>query len=307
MGTKYQRNRIYSLIIGNEDDAVEINNLQIKFEVVKTSGNREKKNTAYVEIYNLSEERRKALETEYIAVSLSVGYTDTGLSQLFVGEAIGVTNTKLRGFRTKRSGTDLITRIDIDEMFTELNIKAVNKIVPAGKTVGDAIKECAKEIEGVTRQLITGDNVKTTLPDGYPLSGTPRSNLDKISYTYNIDWQIDGGTLYVCDANGSHTKEKGGVPLIGQFSGLIDRPEYINEAAKRDARSVKNEAPKNVKPKPNAIKLKILLNPTIVAGSTIKLDFEDLTGYYKVGEVKHKGNFRSNEWYSELVCTERLD
>jgi hypothetical protein len=43
MTVLYQKNRIYSLIVGTKTDAVEITNLQIKFEVTKTSDNREKK------------------------------------------------------------------------------------------------------------------------------------------------------------------------------------------------------------------------------------------------------------------------
>lgn len=306
MTVKYQRNRIYSLVVGTKEDAVEVNNLQIKFKVVKTSSNKDKKNSAYIEIYNLSEERRNKLESDYITVSLSVGYTDTGLSNLFTGQVVSVRSSKLEGTRIRRQGTEIITKLDVDELYTQLNGVTLSEIVPAGKTVKDAIKSIATKMEGVTQHTIEGEKVKALLVDGYPLSGTPRLNLDKISRDYGIDWQIDGGTLYVSDDDGSFTKNDSGVPLIGQFSGLIDRPEYINEEAKRVRRAVQGKTPKNIKPKENAIKFKILLNASIVAGSIIKLEFEGLTGYYKVTEVTHEGDFRSNEWYSTLICTERV-
>ena len=309
MAGPIQKDRIYSLIVGTEDDAIEINNLQIKFKVEKASNNKDKKNTAYVEIYNLSEDRRTKLEKDYVQVQLSVGYAHTELVHLFSGQVKNITTSKLENFLTKRQGTDLVTRLELDELYTEINNSSITGFVPSGSNIRAVIERVIKDIPEVTQRQITGRNVETVLPSGYPLTGTPRQILDRLSHNYDIDWQIDQGILYVADSDGVYSEDKSKVYSIGQNSGLIERPEYINEEAKRLRRAQRGkDGSKNKKePKKNAIRLKILLNPRIVAGSMIYLDFHPQTGYYKVDEVVHEGDFRGNTWYSVLRCTERIE
>lgn len=303
-----QIDRVYSLIIGTEGEAVEINNLNIKFKVIKTSSNKDKKNSAQIEIYNLAESTRKKLEKDYIQVSLSVGYAHTELTTLFSGQVINITSSKVRPFLSKKSGADIITTLELSELYDVVNGTHVSKIVPAGKTVGDAIREIAASMpDGVLSVQMNGRGIQEVLPDGYPLSGNPIHLLDQISSAYNIEWQIDNKMLLVSDVDGTFdNRDKALVPKIGQMSGLIDAPEYINEDAKRIRREVQGKTAKHTSPKANALKLKILLNPTIVAGSIIKLEFADLTGYYKVSEVTHTGEFRGTPWYSELRIEESI-
>jgi len=295
-----QFNRVYSLVVGTKDDAIEINNLHITFDVVKTSSNKDRKNSAWVEIYNLSEGRRRSLEQPYVQVRLKVGYVDTGLYTLFSGQVVNISTSKVTPYLSKRSGADIVTRLEIDEFYTELNGEAVSRIVPEGRTVKTVIEEVVKELEGVTKTRYGGNNIHISLPNGYPAYGTPRQILDNLSEEYDIEWQIDDSVLYVSDVGGSYMRDRSGVPLIGQTSGLIGRPEFINEDARRLRRQVKGKTPKYSEEKQNHLRLKILLNPTIVAGSIVKLDFDTLSGYYKVTEVTHKGGYRDIEWSSTL-------
>lgn len=305
-----QKDRIYSLIVGNDDGAVEIKDLQIRFDVKKTRNNAETKNSAKVEIFNLSPERRKALEEDYVRVSLKVGYYGSDLVELFAGQVVNISSSKkdIQRFNTKRQNTDLITVLDVDELFTSLNNTIVSNIVPAGKTVRDVILSIIKDIPEITRQEMNGKGIERNLPDGYPLSGTPRQNLDKLSKEYDIVWQIDNGVLYVSDYEGSFSDNKDNVPKVGQLSGLIERPEFYSPDSKRLRKKDKDgDGGKKGKVKKNTLKLKILLNPSLVAGSVFYLDFEDLSGYYIVDEVRHQGDYRGNTWYSSIQCTEKLE
>lgn len=295
-----QFNRICSLVVGTKDDAIEINNLHIKFNVLKTSSNKDNKNSAWVEIYNLSEARRKALERPYVQVGLQVGFVDTGLHTLFTGQVINLSTNRVKPFLSRRVGADIATRLDIDEFYTELNGGVVSRIVPEGRTVKDVINEVVDSMEGITMTKFGGENINKTLPNGYPASGTPRQVLDKLSEEYGIEWQIDNSVLYISDIDGSFVKDRSGVPLISQTTGLIGRPEFVNEDARRLRRSVEGKKQKYDEERQNHLKLDILLDPTIIAGSIIKLDFEDLTGYYKVTEVTHSGGFYEREWKSSL-------
>ena len=305
----YQKDRVYSLVVGNEDGAVEIKDLQIRFSVTKTSDNTDSKNKARVEIYNLTPERRKALEEDYVRVSLKVGYYETELVELFSGEVINVSSSKtdIKRFNTKRQNTDLITVLDIDELYTDLNNRTVSSLVPAGKTVRDVILEIVKDIPSVTRHEMNGQAIQINLPDGYPLIGTPRQSLDKLAKDYGLEWQIDNGVLYVADYDGTFSDNKDSVPKLGQMSGLIERPEFLNPDAKRLRKKDGDKKTKNKNVKKKTIRFKILLNPSIIAGSIVYLDFEDLSGYYKVSEVKHEGDYRGQLWYSTLYCEEKID
>lgn len=302
-----QKDRLYSLVVGNDDGAVEIKDLQIRFDVKKTKNNADTKNSAKVEIFNLTPDRRKALEEDYVRVSLKVGYYGADLVELFSGEVVNISNSKkdIQRFNTKRQNTDLITILDIDELFTSLNNTTISTIVPSGRTVREAVLSIIKDIPEITRHEMNGSGVERNLPDGYPISGTPRQNLDKIAKEYDIVWQIDNGVLYVSDFEGSFSDNKDNVPKIGQLSGLIERPEFYSPNSRR-LRNKDGKGRKG-KVKKNTLKLKILLNPTLVAGSVFYLDFEDLSGYYIVDEVRHQGDYRGNTWYSSIQCTEKLE
>lgn len=299
---KLQKDRIYSLIVGTEEDAVLIQDLQIKFKITKSSNNKDKKNDAYVEIYNLSPERRKALESDYVQVALSVGYVDTGLKPLFSGQVVNASTTKIDKFLTKRENTDLVTRLNIDELYTQMNGRAIRGLVPAGKTIKDVILHVVKDMKEVTTYNIGGEGVKRSLVDGYPVSGTPRQVLDDLSRAYDIEWQIDGGVLTVSDQEGTYTENTNDVYVIGQMSGLIERPEFNSGDTKKVKKDGSKKKGKKIK---DALKMKILLNPEITAGSIIKLEFEDLTGFYKVNEVIHEGDYRGNVWTSTITCIEK--
>lgn len=314
---RIQKDRIYSLIVGNAQEAVEINNLQIKFTVTKSSDNKKKKNSAVVEIYNLSEERRKSLENPYVQVQLRVGWADGDLTTLFSGQVVNISNTKIKPFISRRSGVDIITKLSVDEMYDLLNHKITNKAVPEGSSVRQALLALIKDMPEITRHEMNGKNLDKTMPDGFPIQGSPQQVLDRLAESYDLEWQIDQGVLYVSDKFGSYMKNVDKVPLIGQMSGLIDSPEFISNREKRQRQSVKvkntdgedkevEPAKRKGNPQKDSLKLRILLNPTLTAGGYFKLEFENLSGYYKIDEITHKGDFRGNEWYSEIICSERL-
>lgn len=315
MAVLQQKNRVYSLIVGTQENAVEITNLQIKFEVTKTSNNKDKKNQAKVSIYNLTRERQKLLEEDYVTVQLRVGYADLvgngDIPLLFSGQVVDL-KSKLDGnYLTRRESTDIVTTLTIDEFFSQLNGRAVSKTVPAGKTVGDAILGIIQEMPEITRKEIKGEGVKKEMVDGMPLSGTPRQCLDQIAKAYNLKWQIDNEILYVTDMDGSYVDNLETVPKIGQFSGLIERPMFKSEDTKRirmkDKYRKEDEKPEKGKSKEKqkkpTVHCKVLLNPTLIAGGVIYLDYEDSKGYYMIDEVVHKGDYRGNEWYSELILS----
>lgn len=287
MAIVYQKNRTYSLAVGDlksNDGWLIENNLNIRFDVTKTTNNKDKQNQATIEIYNLSRDKQKWLEQPYIGVVLSAGFLDTTSKRLFAGQATYVT--------TRKSGTDTITQIQLGDSYVELNQKTVSKLVAPGKTIKDVIDEIAKEIPGVSRTVFNGLNIKSQVIDGYPLSGTVRQQLDEIARAHQIDYHIDDGVLYAYDSAGTSTDDLATAFVIAKDTGMIERPY----ATSGDTRKVQGD--KKKKPR---VQVKTLLNPEIIPGSIVKIEDENFNGYYKVVEIRTYGEYRGSDWYTELL------
>lgn len=286
--TIYQVNRQYTLQIGQgKGSGIEITGLHITFKVSKGSDNKKRTNKATVKIYNLSEEHQKYIEAPFVECVLSVGYQGTGMHRLFAGQ-ITVAGTE-------KEGTETVTEIQIDSLYSQLNHKTVSKTAPAGVSVKGVIENLVKEMEGVSRVVFSGTNISKSFVDGYPLSGAPRQILNELAEAFEIEWQIDDDVLYIQDAGKSYMLDNSKAFKISETSGLIDRP-YFDQIEKQRGKKDKLRAARN------GLKLKILLNPAIVAGSIVYIEYGDKTGYYKVERLTHTGEYFGNDWSTELVC-----
>lgn len=286
--TIYQVNRQYTLQIGQgKGSGIEITGLHITFKVSKGSDNKKRTNKATVKIYNLSEEHQKYIEAPFVECVLSVGYQGAGMHRLFAGQ-ITVAGTE-------KEGTETVTEIQIDSLYSQLNHKTVSKTAPAGVSVKGVIENLVKEMEGVGRVVFSGTNISKSFVDGYPLSGAPRQILNELAEAFEIEWQIDDDVLYIQDAGKSYMLDNSKAFKISETSGLIDRP-YFDQIEKQRGKKDKLRAARN------GLKLKILLNPAIVAGSIVYIEYGDKTGYYKVERLTHTGEYFGNDWSTELVC-----
>lgn len=286
--TVYQVNRQYTLQIGQgKGSGIEITGLHITFKVNKGSDNKRRTNKATVKIYNLSEEHQKYIEAPFVECVLSVGYIGAGMHRLFAGQVT------VAG--TEKEGTETVTEIQIDSLYTQLNHKTVSKAAPAGVSVKGVIENLVKEMDGVSRVVFSGTNITKSFVDGYPLSGSPRQILNELGEAFELEWQIDDDVMYIQDAGKSYMLNNSKAFKISETSGLIDRP-YFDQIEKQRGKKDKLRAARN------GLKLKILLNPAIVAGSIVYIEYGDKTGYYKVERLTHSGEYLGNDWTTELVC-----
>lgn len=283
-----QRNRVYSLIIGDykTTQAFEINNLQVTFDITKTNDNKKKTNSAAIEIYNLADEHLRLLDTDYPAAVFSAGYKDTGgVTRLFSGK---VTNVA-----TRKSGPDRVTQITMGSGYTELNHETLSEVVPPGKDVKEAIEQLRKAI-GADRGVYNGTNLNSELIYGYPLSGTPKEMLDELSSKYQLNWQLDGDVLYVNDNDRANNENFNLAYVLSPYTGMIEEPFRVSGDRGRSKKS---------KVKKPGVQMKLLLNGAIIAGDIVKLEDTLITGWYKVETVRHTGGWRSSGWYTEIKGT----
>lgn len=279
-----QKNRIYELIIGDykNNNGLLINNLQVTFDISKSSSNRENTNSATIEVFNLSTESLKVLDTDYPAAVFSVGYSETGLRRVFSGQVTHVT--------TRKSGSDRITQIQMGAGYTELNHQLLDKLVAPGRNVKDVLEEIRKAIPNVSRGVYNGTNLNNQVIYGYPLMGTPREMLDELSQKYNIEWQIDEDVLYASNKDRGVSENFSEAPVISKYTGLIENAYRVSGDKRR---SKKDEVKKQ------GVQFKVLLRPDLVAGSIVKLEDTLITGWYKIEDIRHTGGWRDSGWYTE--------
>lgn len=281
----FQRNRVYSLIIGDaaSGNALEIHDLQVTFDISKSTNNKNRTNSASIEIYNLSDESLKVLDVDYPAAVFSAGYLDTGgVKRLFSGQVNNVS--------TRKSGTDRVTQITMGAGYVELNHEVLSEVVPPGRDVKTAIESLRKAI-GADRGVYNGTNLNSPIIYGYPLTGTPKDMLDELSEKYNLDWQLEEGVLYVHDNDRGNSENFNEAYVLSKYTGMIELPYRVSGDRKRSK--------KDVAKKPG-VQMKIQLNSDIRAGDIIKIEDTIFNGWFKVTDLRHTGGWRSPNWTTEI-------
>lgn len=280
-----QINRQYSLIIGDATslNALEIHDLQVTFEISKSSDNKNRTNSASIEIYNLTDDQLRILDVDYPAAVFSAGFLNTGgPKRLFSGQ---ITNVS-----TRKSGPDRVSQITMGAGYTELNHQVLSEIVPPGDDAKKVADKLIKAI-GADRGIFNGTNLNSPIIYGYPLSGTPKEMLDELCDKYRCHWQMDEGVVYIHDNDRGNSENFNEAYVISQYTGMIDVPYRVSGNVRRS---------KKDKAKKPGVQFKILLNPDIKAGDIIKIEDTLINGWYVVSDIRHSGGWRSPHWQTEI-------
>lgn len=282
--------RKYLLQIGDAEtgDGLSINDLQITFKVRKSVNNKNKIDRCSISVYNLSNSSLAFLETDYPVAILSCGYgSQDSVVRLFYGEVVEVETTK--------RGVDRVTKIDITPSFSELTFQVMSELVPENGTVEDVIEVIRKQTS-LGKGVYKGAALSRRIVYGYPLSGTPKEMLDRVCEVYKLEWRIDGESLYINDYSTVDSELQELAPVISPATGLLQLPYYFKGSDKKSTTDEKNAT---------GIKFTALLNPNVIPGTIVRVDYEDNSDYYRVEEVDYTGDFRGNNWYMICVCSRR--
>lgn len=286
MITDLQKNRIFQLIVGDYETSqgVLVEDLQVTFDINKSANNKDRTNSAAIAVYNLDPQTLALLDTDYPAAVFSVGYEDTnGFQRIFAGQVTNVV--------TRKSGTDVITELQMGTKYTALNHTVISRLIAPGKRRSEVLQELADEI-GADRGSFNITDADQTLQYGYSLSGTPKECLDEFCSKFGYLWQLADGVLYAHSNTRANTENFLEAYVISEETGLIDMA-YRETPVVRKSKKDKAKKP--------GVKWKSLLNPDIHAGDIIKLEDTLIQGYFKVDKLRHYGGWRENAWYTE--CT----
>lgn len=298
-----QKDRVYELTLGDTksgdavvitnvarpeyDPAVRVETLQVTFDITKSSDNKRGRNSASIEVYNLSQDSIRKLESEYLVCTFKAGYKDTGPLVVVQGNVVET--------RTTKKGVDYITQILMGEGYTELNHTKLKSLVAPGKTVEDVIEEIRKQMPGVVRGSIMGTNLNSAIMYGYPLTGTPAQMLNQVCEANRLEWHVTGGVLNVSDENGLLSKNQSLAPIVSEETGLIDVPFFTSAEGRK--------LPKDKKRR-RGVQFTALLNAEYNPGYIVSIQSKLINGIYRINTSRFYGDFRGRDWYVECFCSD---
>lgn len=287
--------RQISLKIGNDEEALDLSELRIRFSVRR--GDVATPNTADIRVYNVSDQTaKKAQLKEFSRVVLQAGYAGN------YGVIFDGTIKQVRRGRESQTDTYLdITAADGDSAY---NFAVMNASLAAGSTPDDHLQAALQSM--ASRGVTMGQGMTLSgnkLPRGKVMFGMVRDHLDNLGKTQDMSWSFQDGQLTLIP-NTAYLP--GEAVVVTSATGMVGLPEQTQ----------------------NGITVKMLLNPGVRIGRRLQINNAsiqqyrygvglndtrqnlftnqsaklDADGFYKVLVANHSGDSRGNEWYTDVIC-----
>lgn len=270
------------------------NNLKINFSIEKDTT--KESNKAKLEIYNLSESSRTAIEVADNEVEIYAGYED--------GAVLCFRGTVTYGY-TKDSGTECITSLDLADGTVALRDSYCSLSYAPNTSAKTIIQRCATEM-GVP--VVYGDDVGEleNYKNGFSFIGQAPECLTEVCNALGLSWSIQNNILNIILAGGTATNR--GLVFSAQ-SGLVGLPERIVQAEYKSnkttpKRKAKQKEKKEEPRKKAGWRIETLLVPSVNPGDMVKVESKIVTGWFRVEKVRHNGDYNGQRWSSEMDLTE---
>lgn len=286
-----------SLIVGDDDDALDLSELRFRFSIRR--GDIQTPNTAEIRVYNLAPNTTQRVQKEFTRVIIQAGY-DGNFGLIFDG-----TIKQVRRGRETPTDTYLdITAADGDRAYN-FSVSAISLV--AGQTsprgaVEMIIRDMARH--GCSQGYIPDMLPNQPLPRGKVIYGMSRDALRILAENTDTTWSIQDGKVDFIPLTGA--KPSADIPVITSATGMIGLPEQTQ----------------------NGIRVRTLLNPNLKIGQVVKIDNASIQrmryglnvesqaqnqfntmaaktdddGFYYIMLAEHYGDTRGNDWYTSIIC-----
>lgn len=282
-----QFGRSIELLIGNTsgNQGLSIKELRVQFSLTKYLDNKDKGNECNIQIFNLSEESVKYIQSENIGVILRVGWNDD-TKTLFTGSVMEISSSK-------DNGIDKVTTLRCTPDASIYYNSKVQKTFPAGATVKGVIDYIVANSGGkLSKADYNSVNMNEEFTYGYSVDGTIKQVMDELCRDANINYRVDNGRLYVNDTDAYHTPNpQSRAYIFRPDSGLLGEPSYASPDGKKI---------KNAKDKFSGVKFTALLNPLVIPGNPVTLSDTSIEGTFRVNSVSYRGDNRGTAW--DMTC-----
>jgi len=264
LNSRFLRN--YELLVRiSEDDALQITNLRVDFDIHKSIS--ETLNEGTIRIYNLSRANRDKIKKDesdkksYLQVVLKAGYSQT--ETIFQGN--------ITEAFSERQGTDFLTTINCQDGHHDLQNAYTSKTL-SNSDIEKLITDCKSVQKGKITPM-----KKSTRPRVYV-----GSTLDVIKRQIPRDsnFYIDEEKLYIIKKD-EVIDDK--IAVVSAETGLLNTPTKKNKE----------------------LSFVTLLNPAIKLGSRIDLQSLEtsLNGVYRVDDIRYTGDSMGGDWMQECICS----
>lgn len=297
--------RVASLVIGQSGGkGVEVAGLRIVFNIEKTST--ETLNNSTIDIYNLSPDSQKLIETPNNAVILKAGYKqDVGAQTIFVGI--------VRRSLTVRDGPDWVTKLELDDGLLAYRDSKKSFSFPAGASGIGVLKSVAASFNLPVRQLAK-DIQDKTYTQGFSFVGRSREAMAKVCGYLGLEWSIQNQEIQVIKKGGTVQRT---ALVLSEDTGMIGSPALeaktlsdkaaakqgitVNSAGVIQRRKENVDGEIDTKLEVQGYKVVSLLQPSLEPGAVVQLKSAKVDGIFmRVEKVNHKGDTHGGEWHSDI-------
>lgn len=248
-----------------------VTDMRVKFRVERSS--KAKHNKCDVEVYNLADETRAAMETRPLAVELLAGHQ--GINRLVLTGDVIFAMSKLES-------PDWVTMLQVGDGARSLSRARINVSYNRGTTVKQLLREVCKSMgQRLPANIEALQDLDFQLGTSGVLHGSAREELETVLAPYNVDCSFQNGTLQILRRNESRSD----VHVVNEKNGMIGSPEFGQPRGNN---------------KPPTMSVKMLLRPEILPGSLIDLKSEHKSGRFKVSKVTHEGDTHDPVWFTDV-------
>lgn len=209
-----------------------------------------------VSIWNLSEAKRRQIDSEGADIEIYAGYRDGVFGMIAKGE--------VRTVWSNRDAVDIVTTITAGSGDKACQKGTCNKTLSKGCSVKSAISACAQEMENVTVGQIKGCD-QTEDKTHRTLCGSARKHLNKLAKKNGFDWWIEKQEL--CALRKDLMFDQSTVCNV--YNGMIGSPK-LNQ---------------------DGVTVEMLLNPNVRIGTQLVVQSKDINRTYKIVSYNHSGDF----------------
>lgn len=259
-----------------EANAVEITELRVSFQITKSLGS--EPNTCVIEVYNLADVSRTAIERRPLHVQLEAGY-DGEYARIFTGD--------LRWGSSTHESVDWVTRLEVADGDRAYNHARVKRSFKAGVDKKTVLDDIAKSMgwKGLPKSLDDARELVEQFSSGVTLQGPSRVEMDRVLKSAGMSWSVQDGQLQILR---STDVRRDRAFVVSQDTGMIGVPVY--------------GAPKKAGEAP-ILSVKMLLAPEVLPGGRIQLATKNksINGFFRVERVVHTGDTDPRgEWQTEI-------
>jgi len=256
---------------GDRVNVTDADALQVVFEVDRKA--KARSNKARLSITNLARPEIAFIQEPGVRVRIKAGYRNNA-EVIFLGEIA------TKSVITDSSGPDTVTEIEAADAGPQIELARFDRSFAVDSSALQVARAVVDQM-GVGRGNLEdfaelGD---LSYLSGVAFFGPARDALSEVLGVIGATWSVQDGVLQVLRP-GETTRER--AVLLSARTGLVGDPKRQKKG----------------------LSVTSFLQPQIRPGRKIKIETDEINGFYKITQCQHRGGFRDSDWYTNATCTE---